>query len=333
MLVDLRSDTVTRPTPEMMEAMMAAQVGDDVFGDDPSVNALEAESAEMAGFEAAMFTPSGTMANQIAIRCWTQPGDEVLMEAGTHPVNYEAGAAAVISGVQIRSIPGEKGLLNPEQVWERVRGEDPHFAPATLLCVENTANAGGGTPYAQSTLQALTAGAKARGLRVHMDGARVFNAVVAEGVPLCEMVKGFDSLSFCLSKGLGAPVGSVLCGSSKMIYKARRVRKMLGGGLRQAGFLAAAGRYALANNIQRLQADHRRAKALADGLRALGIDAPAPATNMVYFHLNDAALAAEQVGRVGIQLIAVGPSTIRAVTHLDVNDASIEATIQAFSAL
>jgi len=331
MTVDLRSDTVTRPTPEMLQAMLLAEVGDDVFQDDPSVNALEAEAAQLAGFESALFTPSGTMANQIAIRCWTQPGDEVLMEAGTHPVNYEAGAAAVISGVQIRSIPGVKGLLEPAHVWARVRGEDPHFAPATLLCVENTSNAGGGTPYDQSTLDALVCGAKERGLRVHMDGARVFNAVVAQGLSLRRMLQGFDSLSFCLSKGLGAPVGSLLCGSSDMIYKARRIRKMLGGGMRQAGFLAAAGSYALANHLQRLEEDHRRARSLAQGLRDLGIDAPPPATNMVYFHLEDAALAAEEVGRSGIQVIAVGPTTIRAVTHLDVDDAGIEATIQAFA--
>jgi threonine aldolase len=333
MLVDLRSDTVTRPSPGMLEAMMAAEVGDDVFQDDPTVNALEAEVAVLSGMEAALFTPSGTMANQIAIRCWSQPGDEILMEAGTHPVNYEAGGAAAISGVQIRSIKGEKGLLNPAQVWPKVRVEDPHFAPATVLCVENTANAGGGTPYDQSTLDALALGAKSHGLKLHMDGARVFNAVVAEGVELSRMVQGFDSLSFCLSKGLGAPVGSMLCGSAAMIHKARRVRKMLGGGMRQAGFLAEAGRYALANNIARLSDDHARARQLAAGLRSLGFDAPEPATNMVYFHLDNASEAAESVHKQGIQLIAVGPRTIRAVTHLDVDDAGVEATIKAFSSL
>ncbi|MEC7242722.1 MAG: low-specificity L-threonine aldolase [Myxococcota bacterium] len=331
--VDLRSDTVTRPTKGMLQAMFEAEVGDDVFQADPTVNALEARSAELSGMEAALFTPSGTMANQIAIRCWTQPGDEVLMEAGAHPYNYEAGAAAAISGVQVRTIPGDRGLMEPEDVFACVRVDDPHFAPATLVCLENTSNRGGGTPYPQAILDTIAEGARTRGLRVHLDGARVFNAAVATGSRLDRIVRDFDSVAFCLSKGLGAPVGSLLCGPADFIHKARRMRKMLGGGMRQAGYLAAAGLYALEHHIARLSEDHRRAKRLADGLRDLGLHAPEPATNMVYFDIPGAQQAAEAVAERGIQLLAVGPNTIRAVTHLDVDDEGIEAAIAAFAAL
>ena len=331
--VDLRSDTVTRPTPGMLKAMFEAEVGDDVFQADPTVNALEAQSAELSGMEAALFTPSGTMANQLAIRCWTQPGDEVLMEAGAHPYNYEAGAAAAISGVQIRTVPGEKGLMTPSDVFGCVRVDDPHFAPATLLCLENTSNRGGGTPYPQSVLDELAEGGRARGLKIHLDGARVFNAAVATGSSLSRIVQDFDSVAFCLSKGLGAPVGSLLCGPAEFIHRARRMRKMLGGGMRQAGYLAAAGRYALEHHVERLAEDHRRAARLAEGLRGLGLTAPEPATNMVYFDIDKAQDAVDRVGECGIQLLTVGPSTIRAVTHLDVDDAGIEATIEAFSQL
>ena len=330
--VDLRSDTVTRPTAEMLEVMMAAEVGDDVFQDDPSVNALEALAAEMAGMEAAIFTPSGTMANQLAIRCWTQPGDEVLMEAGAHPYNYEAAAAAAISGVQIRTIPGTSGLMSPEEVFACVRVDDPHFAPATLLCVENTSNRGGGTPYPQDQLDLLANGVRERGLRAHLDGARVFNAVVSQQTSLSRVVRDFDSVAFCLSKGLGAPVGSLLCGPKEFIHTSRRMRKMLGGGMRQAGFLAAAGSYALNNHVSRLADDHRRAKMLADGLRELGLNAPEPATNMVYFEIENAPEAVEYVGRRGIHVLSVSSTHIRAVTHLDVDDAGIEAALAAFAA-
>lgn len=331
--VDLRSDTVTRPTKGMLQAMFEAEVGDDVFQADPTVNALEARAAELSGMEAALFTPSGTMANQIAIRCWTQPGDEVLMESGAHPYNYEAGAAAAISGVQIRTIPGERGLMEPEEVFSCVRVDDPHFAPATLVCIENTSNRGGGTPYPQSTLDTIAEGGRARGLKVHLDGARVFNAAVATESSLARIVQEFDSVAFCLSKGLGAPVGSLLCGPTDFIHRARRMRKMLGGGMRQAGYLAAAGLYALEHNIDRLAEDHRRARRLAEGLRGLGLKAPPPATNMVYFDMPDAPQAAESVGEQGIQLLAVGPHTIRAVTHLDVDDSGVEAAIAAFASL
>ena len=331
--VDLRSDTVTRPTEGMLEVMFGAEVGDDVFQADPTVNALEDRAAEISGMEAALFTPSGTMANQIAIRCWTQPGDEVLMEAGAHPYNYEAGAAAAISGVQIRTIAGEKGIMDPEDVFACVRGDDPHYAPATLVCVENTSNRGGGTPYSQPTLDTITEGAHERGLRVHLDGARVFNAAIATGSSLGQIAGGFDSVAFCLSKGLGAPVGSLLCGPSDFIHKARRMRKMLGGGMRQSGYLAAAGLYALEHHIDRLKKDHQRARRLAEGLRDIGLRAPAPATNMVYFDIANAPQAVKAVEERGIQLLAVGTNAIRAVTHLDVDDEGIESAIAAFASL
>ena len=333
MPVDLRSDTVTRPTPAMLAAMMAAEVGDDVLGDDPSVHALEAHAAELAGMEAAVFTPSGTMANQIAIRCWTQPGDEVLMEAGAHPYHYEAGAAAAVSGVQTKLLAGLQGILAPEAVDAAIRPEDDHFAPATMLVIENTANRGGGAVYPLEILEGHVDAARRHGLKLHMDGARVFNAAVTQGVSLRTLTTGFDSISFCLSKGLGAPVGSLLCGPAPVIARARRIRKMLGGGMRQAGFMAAAGLHALRHHIDRLADDHRRADTLRDGLAAMGLDlAPAP-TNMVYAGVADAHEVVAGVAEQGVLCLAVAPDRIRLVTHLDVDDAGIDQTLAAFGAV
>lgn len=332
-MIDLRSDTVTRPTPAMLDAMMSAPVGDDVLGDDPTCNRLEAVAAERAGKEAALFTPSGTMANQIAIRCWTQPGDAVLMHEGAHPYNYEAAAAAAISGVQTMTLPGDRGILDPDTVWAALRPDNVHFAPASLLCVENTANRGGGSVYAQSTLDALALGARARGLRTHLDGARIFNAVVASGVPLARMIQHYDSVAFCLSKGLGAPVGSLLVGPADVIHRARRVRKMLGGGMRQAGFLAGAGLYALEHNVDRLADDHRRARALYEGLTAQGFTVVEPDTNMVYVEgLTDAAGWQDRLGERGVACLAVSPTSVRLVLHLDVDDAGVAQTLDAFRA-
>jgi threonine aldolase len=332
-MVDLRSDTVTRPTPAMLEAMFSAPVGDDVLGDDPSCNRLEAIAAELAGKEAALFTPSGTMANQLAIRCWTQPGDEVLMHEGAHPYNYEAAAAAVISGVQIKTLPGPGGVLAPETVWAAIRVDNVHFAPATLVCVENTANRGGGSVYPQATLDAIAQGAHERGLKAHMDGARVFNASVASGVPLARMVRDYDSVAFCLSKGLGAPVGSILAGPAEVIHRARRYRKLLGGGMRQAGYLAGAGIYALEHHIERLEQDHARARRLFEGLTGLGFPCVEPETNMVYVTVSRAEQAEKTLAEAGIACLAVSGDTMRLVTHLDVDDAGIEATIAAFGRL
>ncbi len=332
-IVDLRSDTVTRPCPDMRAAMMTAEVGDDVWGDDPTVNRLQEFAAELSGKESALFVPSGTMANQIAIRCWTSPGDEVLLEEGSHPYNYEAAGMAAISGVQVRAIRGEKGLLNTSDVEACIRPSDPHFAPATLVVVENTSNRGGGTVYPQSVLDSICSMARTRGLKSHLDGARVFNAVVAQGSSLSTISEGFDSVTFCLSKGLGAPVGSLLCGSEEMIHKARRVRKMLGGGMRQAGFLAAAGEFALKHNIARIQIDHENASFLAQGLRGYGLDSREPDTNMVYFEYDQAQGLVDDLMDLGIWSAAAGPSTVRMVTHLDVDRDAIERTLSAVGTL
>lgn len=330
MTVDLRSDTVTRPTPEMLQAMFTAEVGDDVLGDDPNCNALEAEAAELAGKDAALFTPSGTMANQIAIRCWTQPGDEMILESDAHPYHYEVGGAAVISGVQTRLIQGERGLLDPQTLFSAVRPYNIHFAQAALVMVENTANRGGGTVYPLSVLEQIGQGCRERGLRLHMDGARVMNAVVASGKSLAQVVAPVDSVSICLSKGLGAPIGSILAGPADMIFRARKVRKMLGGGMRQAGYIAAAGRYALKHHVARLAEDHRRAQDLAKGLNALGLGTRPVETNMVYVQIPEAEAAAERLNAAGVLCFALSNDAIRLVTHLDVDDAGIERAVQVF---
>jgi len=316
----------------MLQAMISAKVGDDVLRDDPTVHELERESAEICGKEAALFTPSGTMANQLAIRGWTQPGDEILMEAGAHPYNYESAGHAAISGVQIRPIPGTGGLLDTADVAKCIRPVDDHFAPARLLCVENTSNRGGGTVYPLERLEELTSLAHDHGLRTHLDGARVFNAVVAGEQPLHRIASTFDSVAFCLSKGLGAPVGSILCGPSDFIATARRMRKMLGGGMRQAGFLAAAGLYALRNNIERLAEDHRRAREIYQGLLEIEIAAIEPQTNMVYATVSDAHSLVDYLNEQDIQILAVNANTVRLVTHLDVSDQGIEQLLKALQA-
>lgn len=333
MNVDLRSDTVTRPTPDMRRAIADADVGDDVFGEDPEVNALEAESAALAGKEAALFVPTGTMANQIAIRLHTRPGDEVLMEATAHPFNYEAGGAAVISGVQIKPIVGRDGRLDPDAVAAAVRPADVHFAPARLLCVEDTSNRGGGTVHPLELLDKLAQVAHTRGLATHLDGARALNAVVASGQPLARRAQGYDTLSFCFSKGLGAPAGSVLCGTRAAIGEARRVRKMLGGGMRQAGVLAAACRFALRHHVERLAEDHRRARELSMGLLMAGYDVKLPETNLIYVGVADAPGAVAALATSGVRVLATGPDRLRLVTHLDVDDAGVRHTIQAFERL
>ncbi len=332
-MVDLRSDTVTRPTPAMLEALVAAEVGDDVLGDDPTVNRLQDRCAALAGKEAALFVPSGTMGNQIAIRCWTEPGDEVLMEASAHPFHYETAGAAAISGVQVHTVPGERGQLEVADVAAAIRPDAPWYARTSLLTLENTSNRGGGSVYPQERLDALTALAHERGLRVHLDGARVFNAVVASGTSLGRMARGMDSVTFCLSKGLGAPVGSVLCGPAGMIHKATRVRKLLGGAMRQAGYLAACGLYALDHNVDRLADDHVRARALYEGLSELGYTCREPETNMLYVDHPDAAGAMASLAERGVACIAVSPTSLRLVVHLDIDDAGVEAALAAFAAL
>ena len=329
MTVDLRSDTVTRPTKAMLDAMMRAEVGDDVFGDDPTVNRLQAIAAERAGKEAALFVPSGTMANQIAVHLHTSPGDEVVTEAGAHVYNWEAGAAAMFSGVQIRPLKGTRGILEVDAVAAAFQEPDPHVAPLRLVCVEDTSNSGGGRVYPLERLDALTSLAHERGARAHLDGARAFNSVVASGVPLARRAQGFDTVSFCFSKGLGAPVGSVLCGPKDLIDRAVRFRKALGGGMRQAGFLAAAALHALEHHVDRLKDDHVRARVLAAGLREIGIAVEDPETNMIYVTVKDAPAKSAALTAAGV-LTTAGPTSIRLVTHLDVDDRGIEEALSAF---
>lgn len=334
MPVDLRSDTVTQPTIVMKQAMVDAPLGDDVYGEDPTANRLEAIAAERAGMDAALFVPSGTMANQIAMRVLTRPGDEVLAHEDSHPLNWEAAGAAVIAGVQIRPLPGRRGLLAPKTVRSAIRPDDPHIAPATLLTVEDTANRGGGTVHPLELLTDLTELANEAGLRVHMDGARVWNAVVASGIPLGRRLQGFDTLSFCLSKGLGCPAGALLCGPRDVIHTARRVRKMLGGGMRQVGMLAAAGLYALDHHVERLADDHERARRLAHALSAQGFDVPSPDSNLVFVSgLANARQASATAAKQGVKFGAVGPHTVRLALHLDVDDDGVAQTIEAFKEL
>lgn len=333
MTVDLRSDTVTRPTPAMRARIAEAEVGDDVFGDDPSVNRLEALAARRLGKEAALFVPSGTMANQIALLLHTRPGDEVLMEDGTHPYQYEAAGAAAFAGAQIRPVVGAGGLLRVEDVAPFARGFDPHRAPARLLSVEDTANAAGGRVYPLEDLDALTSWAHDAGLATHLDGARLFNAAIASGVPADRRARGFDTVSICLSKGLGAPVGSLLLMPAARRDEALRHRKRLGGGMRQAGFLAAAGEHALEHHVERLAEDHARAATLAAGLVAAGFEVRPPETNMVYLTTPEAAAKAEALAEAGVLCCALGPETLRLVTHLDVGDADIDRALEAFAAL
>ena len=331
--VDLRSDTVTRPTPAMREAMMSAPLGDDVLGDDPTVKRLEAAAAERAGKEAALFTPSGTMANLLGIRVNTQIGDEVLMYDGAHPFNYEAAGAAAFADVQIRTLPADDGIIALQTLEGAFRPDNDHYAPAQLLTIEDTANRGGGTVHALDHLDALTLLAHERGLQTHLDGARVFNAVVQSGIPLARRAQGFDTVQFCFSKGLGAPVGSVLCGTAEKIHLARRMRKALGGGMRQSGILAAAALYALEHHVDRLADDHQNARDLAEGLRASGFPVKSPDTNMVYVTVDDAPRWQIDLEAAGVLCFSVSPSELRLVTHLDVDHADIQATLAAFRSL
>ncbi len=317
----------------MRDAMMAAPLGDDVLGDDPTVKRLEAAAAERCGKEAALFTPSGTMANLLGIRVNTQIGDEVLMYAGAHPFNYEAGGAAAFAGVQLHTLPAVNGVLEVETVAGAIRTDDDHHAPAQLLTVEDTANRGGGTVHSLERLDELTHLAHIKGLRTHLDGARVFNAVVQSGISLARRARGFDTVQFCFSKGLGAPVGSVLCGSSEAMHLARRMRKALGGGMRQSGILAAAALYALDNHIDRLAEDHANATALCEGLRAAGFAVKQPDTNMVYATVADASSWQAELARADVLCFSVSPTELRLVTHLDVHASDIARTVEAFKSL
>ena len=334
--VDLRSDTVTRPTPGMRRAIAEAEVGDDVLGDDPTVQALEARVAALAGKEAATFVPSGTMGNQLAIRVLTERGDQVLVEAESHIILYEQGGISVNSGCMPLTVHAERGVLTPEAVEAALSDdEDEHVARLSLVCLENTHNLAGGAIVPLERLRATAAVAHAHGLSVHLDGARLWNASVATGIPIAEWAAPVDTLMMCFSKGLGAPIGSILAGPAPLIARARRVRKLWGGGMRQVGILAAACLYALDHHFARLADDHRRARALAAGLaEAPGVTVPAPDTNLVYIQLehdslDPAAILAGLESR-GVRMAQYGPKLLRAATHLDVDDRGIERAVGAF---
>lgn len=332
-IIDLRSDTVTRPTPEMRVAMAAAEVGDDVYGEDPTVNLLEKRAAEIFGREAALFVPTGTMGNQIAIRLLTKPGEEVICESRAHILDWEMATTAVFSGCLIRAVPTERGTLSWADIEPVIFKKGGSFRAATgLIEIENTANLTGGRCTSLPVMEEIWANAKERGLPVHLDGARIFNASVALGIDVKTLTRGFDTVMFCLSKGLCAPVGSMLVGSAELMNQARLFRKALGGGMRQAGVLAAAGLIALENMPARLHEDHANARLLAETLsqiEGVEIDLASVETNIVIFRLKGGLSAAELVDRLkarGILASALGPSMIRLVTHHDVNrDACVKA--------
>lgn len=319
--IDLRSDTVTRPSAPMREAMARAEVGDDVYGEDPTVNRLQEFVAERLGKEAALYVPSGTMANHLAARTHCEHGDEVIIDAGGHSYNFETGGTAALAGVQVRPIQTERGIFTPEQVVESMRPPADHFPRTRMVCIENTHNYGGGTVWSLDEVRAVAGTAHENDLVVHLDGARLFNAEVASGTAAAGYAACVDSVSVCLSKGLGAPVGSVVAGTRAFVARAHRFRKMFGGGMRQAGVLAAAGLYALENNVERLAEDHAHAERLAKGIGA----APPP-SNMVFFDSKPGLV--EHLAKQGV--IVLPAPRLRLVTHLDVDRAGIDRAIEAF---
>lgn len=325
-VVDLRSDTATRPSPAMRAAMAAADVGDDVLAEDPTMNRLQERIAEMLGLEAALFVPSGTMSNQIGVRLHCVPGDEVILEESAHIYGYEQGGVAQLSGCATRTIRGDHGLFTVEDVEDLLRPDNCHYARSRLLCIENTSNRGGGRVWPIERIAELCEWAHMHGLATHCDGARLFNAVVASGISAKEWCKHFDTVSVCFSKGLGAPVGSAICGPRKLIDKAIRVRKVFGGGMRQAGIIAAGALYALENNVERMADDHANAKRFAELIRdvdGIALNPPRIETNIVYFDvdpkLGTAAEFSARLKQHGLLVGALGKRQIRAVTHLDVN--------------
>jgi len=339
-VVDLRSDTVTRPVPAMRRAMAEAEVGDDVFGDDPTVIALQDRVAELLGKEVALFVPSGTMSNGIAVKVHTRPGDEMIVESGYHMFNFETGSAAVISGVQVHAVPGQRGVITAEQVEAAVRPIDDHFARSRLVCLENTCNVAGGTLFPLGEMQRIREVANRHGLRMHLDGARLWNASAAEGIEPARYAACFDTVSVCLSKGLGAPVGSLLAGPAELMGEAHRVRKMLGGGMRQSGVLAAAGLYALDHHRQRMVEDHRLARLLAetlDRLPGVDVDLEAVKTNIVMGRLCrdgwDTTRLEVELEAHGVRITLFGRDMFRLVTHLDVHEEAARRAASVFECL
>lgn len=336
MIVDLRSDTVTQPTAEMKEAMMGAKVGDDVLGDDPTVLELESMLAQRFGHEAALFCPSGTMTNQIAIKVHTNAPGEVICDELAHIYRYEGGGMAFNSGVSNRLIKGDRGRFTLEQLIPEINPDDIHFPPTQLISLENTCNKGGGCYWHLNELERISSYCRKNQLPMHLDGARLYNALVAQNTTELEMGKHFDSISICLSKGLGAPVGSVLTGSASFIKKAKRIRKILGGGMRQAGYLAAAGIYALNHHVERLKIDHENAKRIEAALHnneAIDFIKPVD-TNIVIFKLKDTVDSEnylQALAEKGIKAVGMGPQTIRFVTHLGIGEEEMDYLLTNFS--
>ena len=338
-MIDLRSDTVTQPTEGMLDAMSKAAVGDDVLGDDPTVIELQNKAANMLGKEAALYVPSGTMSNIVATRTHTSPGDEIVTEAHSHVYQYEGGAFAALSGCSVAIVHAKNGLMTPEEVSNSIRkaeGSLSHYPNGSLVCVENTAQGGGGTVYSQETLDEICKAAREKDCKLHMDGARLFNAVAASGTDPARMVRDFDTISICLSKGLGAPVGSVLVGSKVDLAQAHRWRKMFGGGMRQAGTIASAGIYALENNIERLSEDHRRARIFAEAVSEMpnfSINVENVQSNIVFIGVGKGNTESiiEQLSTHGVDILSTDDSTIRAVFHLHITDEDLEKAIEAFA--
>ena len=335
-MIDLFSDTQTRPTPAMRAAMAAAPVGDEQRGEDPTVNALCERVADLLGMEAAVFLPSGTMANELAIRVHCRPGDEIIAERTSHIINFEGGGPAAISGAMIRAVTGNRGVFSAEQARAAIRPPSRYFPPTRMIEVEQTSNLGGGTVWPLTTIREVCAVGRDHGLRLHLDGARLLNAVIASGVSAADYASGFDTAWIDLSKGLGCPVGAVLAGDATTIESVWVWKQRLGGAMRQAGIIAAAGLHALDHHVDRLADDHRNARRFAEGIADLPgvvVDPAQIDTNIVFFDLADTDRTAESVAasveRRGVRIGAMGPTTLRAVTHLDVDEAGIEEAIEA----
>ena len=328
-MIDLRSDTVTRPTPEMLEAMVAAEVGDDVFESDPTVNKFQQKIAAMFGMEAGLFVPSGTMSNQLGIKVLTEPGDEILIDEKGHIFNYESSAASVLSGVQINKLEGNQGKLNRSVLENSVRGNFDWEPKTKVVCIENTTNKGGGVCYTKEELSEIKAFADEHNLAVHLDGARIWNAMVATEIEPAFFSEIADTISVCFSKGLGAPVGSMLLSSKEHIAKARRYRKMWGGGMRQIGLLAAAAEYGVDNHWSLLKEDHRRAREVAEVIKEcskLSVDMDNLQTNILIFDVleGDAVSAIEKLEEEGSVMIPFGPKTIRATFYFEIGDEDVQ---------
>ena len=338
--VDLRSDTLTKPVPEMREAMMAAEVGDDVFGEDPTINQLQEKIAELTGKEAALFVTSGTQGNQAAVNAHTRPGQEVIVDRNSHIFNYESGAPAMISGVQLHPLDGRHGVITVEQIAAAFRPSDDHYPQTGLICLENTHNRAGGTIYPISEIKRIAEYAREKGVPLHLDGARLWTASVATGISLKEYCQYFDSVMMCFSKGLGAPVGSIVAGSKAFIKYAHFHRKACGGGIRQGGILAAGALYAMEHHWPLLKDDHRRARQFAEAIAELpgiSVELSTVQTNIVMFDVDPQKISVEkllqQLQERGIHMFEFGPTRIRAVTHLEISDDDIEYAIGVFKRL